>query len=229
MAMLRNRGVGDNPVYGLLQFFKKGNQVDIYVEHNDLDAMLRAEAAGGEIRQDFIEDVEDDVDDNMNSCGSVFVRADRGDEFDISSGSDDSEFRSSDESEGLLDEEYDMDDDDTLFDLNVDHGLENDGIITTHTQFFSSNVHDQLNASDGDIDLDCGDDVLKSDNDSDASGADDSQLSSFPKFNSVIDSRHPKFEIGMLFSSREELRMSLIHSILKMQRDINALRNEKSS
>ncbi|GAA0148092.1 hypothetical protein LIER_07627 [Lithospermum erythrorhizon] len=115
MVMLRNRGVGDNPVYdnvlekalmtiwihhgGLLQFFKKGNQVDIYVEHNDLDAMLRAEAAGGEIRQDFIEDVEDDVDDNMNSCGSVFVRADRGDEFDISSGSDDSEFRSSDESE----------------------------------------------------------------------------------------------------------------------------------
>ncbi|KAG9152820.1 hypothetical protein Leryth_017644 [Lithospermum erythrorhizon] len=131
----------------LLQFFKKGNQVDIYVEHNDLDAMLRAEAAGGEIRQDFIEDVEDDVDG-------------------------DSEFKIIDESRGgFLDEEYDMDDDDTLFDLNVDHGLENDGIISTHTQFFSSNVHDQLNATDGDIDLDCGDDVLKSDNDSDASGA----------------------------------------------------------
>ncbi|GAA0148496.1 hypothetical protein LIER_07920 [Lithospermum erythrorhizon] len=96
----------DSDSLGLLQFFKKGNQVDIYVEHNDLDAMLRAEAAGGKIRQDFIEDVEDDVDDNMNSCGSVFVRADRGDKFDINSGSDDSEFRSSDESEGLLDEEW---------------------------------------------------------------------------------------------------------------------------
>ncbi|GAA0161044.1 hypothetical protein LIER_43552 [Lithospermum erythrorhizon] len=85
----------DSDCLGLLQFFKKGNQVDIYVEHNDLDAMLRAEAAGREIRQDFIEDVEDDVDGNMNSCGSVFVRADRGNEFDISSGFDDSEFGSS--------------------------------------------------------------------------------------------------------------------------------------
>ncbi|GAA0148622.1 hypothetical protein LIER_36763 [Lithospermum erythrorhizon] len=254
MAMLRNRGVGDNPVYdnvlekalmtiwihhggALLRsphrryvggavdcydyvdgsslsleklkkfFFKKGNQVDIYVEHNDLNAMLRPEAAGGEIRQDFIEDVEDDVDDNMNSCGSVLLRADRGDEFDIS--------------KGLLDEEYDMDGDDTLFDLNVDHDLENDGIITIHTQFFSNNVHDQLNATDGDIDLDCGDDVLKSDNVSDASGADDSQLSSFPKFNSVIDSRHPKFEIGMLFSSREELKAAIDIFNIKDARDIN--------
>ncbi|KAG9141626.1 hypothetical protein Leryth_015308 [Lithospermum erythrorhizon] len=54
------------------------------------------------------------------------------------------------------------------------------------------------------------------------------KLKNFPKFNSVIDSRHPKFEIGMLFSSREELKAAIDTFNIKDARDIKYVRNEKS-
>ncbi|GAA0156965.1 hypothetical protein LIER_14330 [Lithospermum erythrorhizon] len=67
--------------------------------------------------------------------------------------------------------------------------------------FFSSSVHDQLNDVDGDIDLGDDSDGLKSDNGLSDGEEDHSRLGSYPKFNSVIDSRHLVYDNKTLKSS----------------------------
>ncbi|GAA0146863.1 hypothetical protein LIER_36397 [Lithospermum erythrorhizon] len=188
--LLRN----DKEYIGLLKFFKKGNEVDVFVQHANLEDMLRAEVAIGKIRQDMIKDDEDDVD------------------YD----SDDSEFGSSDESEGLVDEEYDMEDDDTLFELNVDHGVEEASALVNHTQ---------LNAIDGDRDINSNSEGLKSDYDCSDGEADIAKLDSYPTFNASTDYRNPTFVVGMLFSSREELKAAIDTYNIKDARAIKYVKN----
>ncbi|KAG9134369.1 hypothetical protein Leryth_016251 [Lithospermum erythrorhizon] len=97
-------------------------EVDIYVEHNDLNAVLGQKFGGGKLEPDFIEDVEDDVDVWMMMAFYLI--------------------------------------------LMLIAGLENDGIAFSYSSF-SRCCSCSTKCCDGDIDLDCGDDVLKSDNDSD--------------------------------------------------------------
>ncbi|GAA0146584.1 hypothetical protein LIER_06503 [Lithospermum erythrorhizon] len=57
---------------------------------------------------------------------------------DSSSGED---YGSSNESsKGFVDEEYNMEDDDTLFEMNVDDGAEEDGLSFNHTGLFSEKL-----------------------------------------------------------------------------------------
>ncbi|GAA0187235.1 hypothetical protein LIER_34523 [Lithospermum erythrorhizon] len=55
----------DSDMLVLLKFSKTGNEVEIYVQHGDLDDMLRAEATAGEIRQDNVGD------DEGNGVGEI--------------------------------------------------------------------------------------------------------------------------------------------------------------
>ncbi|GAA0186165.1 hypothetical protein LIER_33453 [Lithospermum erythrorhizon] len=107
------RLVAENLIYG-------------YIEMIWVEDMLRVEALTGEITQNRIEDDEDNI--GGNSYGSLYMRSEMTD-YD----SDDSEFGSSDESKGLVDEEYDMEDDNTLFELNVDRGVEEASASVNHT------------------------------------------------------------------------------------------------
>ncbi|GAA0155001.1 hypothetical protein LIER_12831 [Lithospermum erythrorhizon] len=114
--------------HGLLKFSKIGKEVEIYVQHGDLDDMLRAEVAVGETRQDNIGDDEgDDLGDSS---------------YSDSEGSD----------AGFVDEEYDMADDDTLFARNVDEDVDESGPFS-HTELCSNAIHEQLRDSDGHADL----------------------------------------------------------------------------
>ncbi|GAA0155395.1 hypothetical protein LIER_13135 [Lithospermum erythrorhizon] len=113
--------------------------------------MWRTKAAAGEIRQDNVGEEEEDNElgearGGSSSFGSMYMNF-----FDgSSSNSDDG---SSNESEGFVDEEYDMEDDDTLFDMNIDQRVKEDEASFSHAQLFSSGVHDQLKEAEGELDL----------------------------------------------------------------------------
>ncbi|GAA0151057.1 hypothetical protein LIER_37223 [Lithospermum erythrorhizon] len=182
--------------------------------------MLRPEAEAGEIRQDFIEEKYDNVLDDSTSLGTVYMPR----QVDVSNGfSDHSE---SDEYKGFVDEDYTMEDYDTLYDLNIDQGVKEDRSAFNHTQFFSSSVHKQLEIVDVDIDLGSSNDELKSNKGSSDEEGDGSKLDNFPKFNRKTDGRHPKFEIGMLFSSREEIKVAIDTWNVKDATDITYVKNE---
>ncbi|GAA0145013.1 hypothetical protein LIER_05308 [Lithospermum erythrorhizon] len=103
------------------------------------------EAAAGEIRHG---DLDDMGEIRMDSYGSVYLNpVDSGDDLGDNSCSD------SEESDvGFVDEEYDMADDDTLFDRNVDEDVDESDPLS-HTDLFSNAIHEQLRDSDGDADL----------------------------------------------------------------------------
>ncbi|GAA0187347.1 hypothetical protein LIER_34635 [Lithospermum erythrorhizon] len=140
---------------------------------------------------------------------------------------------------GCIDEEYDMADDDTLFDRNLDEDVDENAPLS-HTELFSNPIHEQLRDSDGDVDLNYDSDGLWSDKESiDVEGdpskldsypdveGDPSKLDSYPKFNPKTDSSQPRFAIGMLFSSREELKDAIDTYNIKDARGIKYLKNEK--
>ncbi|KAG9139439.1 hypothetical protein Leryth_021587, partial [Lithospermum erythrorhizon] len=209
----------DSDVLGLLKFSKTGNEVEIYVQHGDLDDMLRAEAAAGEIRHG---DLDDMGEIRMDSYGSVYLNpVDSGDDLGDSSCSD-----SEGSDVGFVDEEYDMADDDTLFDRNVDEDVDESGPLS-HTDLFSNAIHGQLRDSDGDADLNYDSDGLWNDKESSDVEGEPSKLDCYPKFNPKTDSRQPKFAIGMLFSSREELKDAIDTYNIKDARDIKYAKNEK--
>ncbi|GAA0169466.1 hypothetical protein LIER_23949 [Lithospermum erythrorhizon] len=212
-------------VLGLLKFYKKEKDVDIFVEHGDLDEMLRAEAAAGEIRKYNVGDEEEDNElgearGGSSSFRSMYMNFSNRSILDSGDGS-------SNESEGFVDEEYDMEDDDTLFDMNINQGVEEDGASFSHAQLFSSGVHDQLKEAEGEPDLAYDSNGIWSDKeDSDVEG-DETKLDSYPKYISKTDGRQPKFAIGMFFSSRMELKASIDTYNIKDARDIKYVRNSK--
>ncbi|GAA0168466.1 hypothetical protein LIER_23178 [Lithospermum erythrorhizon] len=84
-----------------------------------LDEMLRAEVVGREIRQDTIRDEEENANEvretriRSSFFGSLYMQFFGGSSCDSDDGS-------GTKSEGFVDEEYDMEDDDTLFEQFVD-------------------------------------------------------------------------------------------------------------
>ncbi|GAA0151750.1 hypothetical protein LIER_37347 [Lithospermum erythrorhizon] len=101
--------------------------------------MLRVEAANGEIRQDGVGDIEEDEMNILDSTSMGFVYR-VGVEGDGIEGddSDDSEY----DCNGLVNEDYIMDEDDIMFDINVDKDAEIDGTTFNHSILFSTGVHE---------------------------------------------------------------------------------------
>ncbi|GAA0140414.1 hypothetical protein LIER_35230 [Lithospermum erythrorhizon] len=111
--------------------------------------------------------------------------------------------------------------------MNVDQGVEEGGSASHHTKFFSSRVHEQLEVVDGDIDLGSDNEDLRNDKSSSDDERAGSRLDSFLKYNRKTDDRHPKFALGMLFGSREELKSAIDTYSIKIVREIRYVKNEK--
>ncbi|GAA0173928.1 hypothetical protein LIER_27429 [Lithospermum erythrorhizon] len=194
----------------------------LFVQHADLDSMLREEAINGEIRQDVVDD--EDVGFESRNLGTIFMARNERMLVDYDSLSDGSS--GSDDDDVLVDDEYDMEEDDALFDLHVDEGAEEGKASFNHIEFISQNIHDEINNVEGDRDfIGNGDGGFRSEHDS----SDDDghcKLDSFPKYNSKIDERNPRFAIGILFSCRVELKTAIDTLSIKDARDVKYIRNE---
>ncbi|GAA0152648.1 hypothetical protein LIER_11076 [Lithospermum erythrorhizon] len=111
--------------------------------------------------------------------------------------------------------------------MNIDQGVEEDGASFSHAQLFLSGVHDQSKEAEGEFDLAYDSDGIWSDKEvSDVEG-NRTKLDSYPKYNSKTDGKQPKFAIGMLFSSRMELKAAIDTYNIKDVRDIKYMRNFK--
>ncbi|GAA0164332.1 hypothetical protein LIER_19995 [Lithospermum erythrorhizon] len=204
----------------LVRFCRIGKVVEIFVQHDDLENMLRAEAANGEIRQDNVGDEEEEQDSvGLSRCSLGFAYLERSDSYN----GDDSD--SVDESEGLVNDEYRMDDN-VLFEMNVDEGAEESHSFN-HVEFFSNNVHEQMEETESNNDC-VGSDDEGFHSGKESSEEDESTLDIYPKYNPKTDGMHPKFKIGMLFSCREELKRAINTQSIKDTRDVKYIRNEKT-
>ncbi|GAA0162044.1 hypothetical protein LIER_43591 [Lithospermum erythrorhizon] len=156
----------------------------------------RAKAASVEIRQDDAGD-ECDKDIGLNmlgtpNVGSIYMignnREDRQDGVD-NEGSDDSDYGSVE----LVYEDYILEEDGVMFEMNMDKGVEDDGTTFNHVSLFSTGVHEQLHKANGEVDcVGSNNEGMNSNGDSnDEVHKDGARLDQFPRYNAKADSRNP--------------------------------------
>lgn len=129
-------------------------------------------------------------------------RANKVIELEIDNGDDtddydlDSSSSSSDEDE-IYDSDYEVEDDDTLFDVYVDNDEEFDGCNAPELTKEHAAVVDELADIDGDEDVVSYDDLRSINSESDG----DNGRVKHPVFNEKIDMVNPTFKVGMEFKS----------------------------
>ncbi|GAA0167717.1 hypothetical protein LIER_22588 [Lithospermum erythrorhizon] len=128
-----------------------------------------------------------------------------------------------------VDEDYNMKDDDALFDMHVDEGAEEGGSSFSHTDLLSSRVHEELNEDDGERDcLGVDNEGFRSDKGPSEDDGYHAKQDNYPKYNSQTNSRNPKSIIGMLFSCTEELKDAIYTYNIKDARNVKYVRNVKN-
>nr|CAD1827263.1 unnamed protein product [Ananas comosus var. bracteatus] len=175
---------------------------DMFRMFDDTEQTLSKELNDG-VRQDdhVIAEELDNRDEEMDGCEKDHAN------------------RSDDESDSLfIESDYDLTDDDELFDKNVDTHAEVG--VGTKT---STTIDDVPKDSNSETDYELSDELHSVD---DSSEDDLVMQRRYPEFRAKTDMQNPQFGIGMLFASMKEFRQAIREYSIKNRYNIKMVKNE---
>lgn len=176
----------DSDVLDIRNYIPSSFEVDMFIEHLNMRGDVEGETEGRLVNDSVI--VDDSGWESENNDGS-----------DESNEGDDVFYQS----------DYDMSDDDKLYEQYVDPDVEFGGLdkgkSVAGADFISEEMYDRIQNEEGDEDCVASDDDFESSNGSD----EEKGTQKFPKFNPKTEGKNPELKLGLIFSSKKEAKFAI--------------------